>query len=50
MDKAREIYTAMTNDEGSRKAIFDEFIKQVGLSKAAANMYYQMIKKNRPIS
>ena len=43
MDKAREIYTTMTNDEESRKAIIDEFIKQVGLSKAAANTYYQMI-------
>ena len=46
MDKAREIYITMTNDEESRKAIVDEFVKQVGLSKAAANTYYQMIKKN----
>ena len=45
MDKVRQIYTTMTNDEESRKAIVDEFIKQVGLSKAAANTYYQMIKK-----
>mgnify|MGYP003388371689 CR=1 FL=1 len=46
MDKAREIYTMMTNDEESRKAIVDEFVKQVGLSKAAENTYYQMIKNN----
>ena len=45
MDKAREIYTTMTNDEESRKAIVDEFVKQIGLLKAAANTYYQMIKK-----
>jgi hypothetical protein len=48
MDKARDIYTTMTNDEESRKAIVDEFIKQVGLSKAAANTYYQMIKNKFP--
>ena len=41
----REIYTTMTKDEKSRKAIIDEFMKQVGLSKAAANTYYQMIRK-----
>lgn len=46
MDKAREIYTVMAKDEESRKAIVEEFMKQVGLSKAAANTYYQMIKKN----
>jgi hypothetical protein len=45
MGKAREIYTTMINDEESRKAIVDEFVKQVGLSKAAANTYYQMIEK-----
>jgi hypothetical protein len=50
MDKAREIYTTMTNDEESRKAIVGEFIKQIGLSKAAANTYYQMIKKKSPTS
>jgi hypothetical protein len=44
MNKAREIYIAMTKDEESRKAIVDEFINKVGLSKAAANTYYQMIK------
>ena len=33
------------NDEETRKAIIDEFIKLVGLSKAAANTYYQMIKR-----
>jgi len=33
------------NDRESRKAIVDEFMKQVGLSKAAANTYYQMIKR-----
>ena len=46
MDKAREIYITMTNDEESRKAIIDEFIKQIGLSKTAANTYYQMIRRN----
>ena len=45
MDKARKIYVVMTMEEESRKAIVDEFIKQIGLSKAAANTYYQMIKK-----
>jgi len=35
----------MTNDEETRKAIIDEFVKQIGLTKAAANTYYQMIKK-----
>lgn len=48
MDKAREIYKAMTKDEESRKAIIDEFVEQVGLSKAAANTYYQVIKKKSP--
>ena len=47
MIKARENYTKMANDEESRKAIVDEFVKQVGLSKAAANTYYQLIK-NKP--
>jgi len=46
MDKAREIYARMINDAESRKAIVVEFVKQIGLSKAAANTYYQMIKKN----
>ena len=50
MDKAREIYTTMMNDEESRKAIVDEFVKQVGLSKAAANTYYQMIKKKNGVN
>jgi hypothetical protein len=51
MNKVREIYTAMSNDDDeSRKAIVDEFIKQVGLSKAAANTYYQMIKKKSSTS
>jgi hypothetical protein len=45
MDKVREIYMAMTNEEESRKTIVDEFVKQIGLSKAAANTYYQIIKK-----
>ena len=44
MDKAWKIYTTMTNNEESRLAIVDEFVKQIGLSKAAANMYNQMIK------
>ena len=48
MNRAREIYTTMINDEESRKAIVDEFVKQVGLSKAAANTYYQMIKMKPP--
>ena len=43
----RENYTTMINDEESRKAIVDEFVKQIELSKAAANTYYQMIK-NKP--
>ena len=44
MDGARENYTTMINDEESRKAIVDEFVKQVGLSKAAGNTYCQLIK------
>ena len=44
IDKARKIYTTMINDEESRKTIVNEFVKQIGLSKAAANTYYQMIK------
>jgi hypothetical protein len=35
----------MTNDEESRKTIADEIIYQIGLSKAAANIYYQILKK-----
>jgi len=50
ISKTREIYTTMINDEESRKAIVDEFVKQVGLSKAAANTYYQIIKKKPCIS
>ena len=45
MDKAREIYTMVTNDEESRKVIVDEFVKQIGLSKAAANTYYLVDKE-----
>jgi hypothetical protein len=45
MGKSREIYTTMTYDDESRKAIVDEFVKQVGLSKAVSNTYYQMIKR-----
>lgn len=48
MDKAREIYIEMTKNEEARSSIIDEFIKQVGLSKAAANTYYQNIK-NKPV-
>jgi hypothetical protein len=40
MDKAREIYTTMTNDAESRKAIVDEFVHQAGLSKATADTYF----------
>ena len=43
----RENYTTMINDEESRKAIVGKFVKQIELSKAAANTYYQMIK-NKP--
>lgn len=44
MDKAREIYHEMMENEESRNSIIEEFVKQVGLSKAAANTYYQNIK------
>lgn len=44
MDKAREIYVEMSKNEESRMVIIDEFMKQVGLSKAAASTYYQTIK------
>jgi hypothetical protein len=40
----------MTNDEESRKAIVDDFVKQIGFSKAAANTNYQMVKKKSPTS
>ncbi len=48
MSKATEIYRSMVGKKGtSRKEIVAAFIEEVGLTKAGAATYYQMIKKPR---
>ena len=48
MAQATEIYRRMTRRKGiTRKEIIEVFIEKVGLSKAGAATYYQMIKKAR---
>jgi hypothetical protein len=45
MDKAREVFDALTNDGKARKEIIAALIKDVGLTKAGASTYYQTLKK-----
>ena len=48
MSRATEIYRRMTRKKGtSRKEIIAVFMEKVGLTKAGASTYYQMIKKTR---
>ena len=48
MAQATDIYRRMTRKKGTtRKEIIEVFIEKVGLSKAGASTYYQMIKKTR---
>jgi hypothetical protein len=45
MDQAREVFQALTNDGKARKEIITALIKDVGLTKAGAQTYYQTLKK-----
>ena len=48
MAQATDVYRRMTRKKGStRKEIVAAFIEEVGLTKAGAATYYQMIKKGR---
>ena len=48
MSAATEIYRRMSRKKGStRKEIVAAFIEEVGLTKAGAATYYQIIKKGR---
>lgn len=45
MDKAREVFDALTKDGKARKEIIAALIKDVGLTKGGASTYYQTLKK-----
>lgn len=48
MSQATDVYRRMTRKKGTtRKEIVAAFIEEVGLTKAGAATYYQMIKKGR---
>ena len=48
MSQAIDIYRRMTRKKGTtRRDIIEVFIEKVGLTKAGAATYYQMIKKSR---
>jgi hypothetical protein len=45
MDKAREVFQALTQEGKARKEIIAALIKNVGLTKSGASTYYQTLKK-----
>jgi hypothetical protein len=48
MSQATDVYRRMTRKKGTtRKEIVAAFMEEVGLTKAGAATYYQMIKKSR---
>jgi hypothetical protein len=48
MAQATEIFRRMSRKKGTtRREIIEVFVEKVGLTKAGASTYYQMIKKNR---
>ena len=48
MSQAIDIYRRMTRKKGTaRREVIEVFIEKVGLTKAGAATYYQMIKKSR---
>ncbi|MCI0560934.1 MAG: hypothetical protein MN733_20810, partial [Nitrososphaera sp.] len=50
MDKAREVFQALTKDGKARKEIIAALIADVGLTKPGASTYYQTLKRlaNKP--
>lgn len=50
MDKAREVYQALTEEGKARKDIIAALIKDVGLTQSGASTYYQSLKRtaNKP--